>query len=68
MTVLNGPNLTTGWPVIVFNYSCIPLSVYRTTERYKAYVDALARSGYIVFKPDFCGHGNSEKRKSLCSF
>ncbi len=25
-----------------------------------AYVDALARSGYIVLKPDYRGHGNSE--------
>jgi hypothetical protein len=25
-----------------------------------AYVDALARNGYIVFKSDYRGHGNSE--------
>jgi len=49
-----------GWPVIVFNHGYIPPREYRTTERYVAYVDGFARSGYIVFKPDYRGHGNSE--------
>ena len=31
-----------------------------TTERYIAYVDLIARSGYIVFRSDYRGHGNSE--------
>jgi dipeptidyl aminopeptidase/acylaminoacyl peptidase len=49
-----------GWPVIVFNHGYIPPPQYRTTERYVAYVDALARNGYIVLRPDYRGHGNSE--------
>ncbi|MBI2641519.1 S9 family peptidase [Candidatus Roizmanbacteria bacterium] len=49
-----------GWPVIVFNHGYIPPAEYQTTERYVAYVDGFARSGYIVFKPDYRGHGNSE--------
>ncbi len=49
-----------GWPVIVFNHGFIPPASYRTTERYVAYVDALARNGYIVFRPDYRGHGSSE--------
>ncbi len=49
-----------GWPVIIFNHGYIAPEAYKTTERYVAYVDALARSGYIVFKPDYRGHGNSE--------
>jgi dipeptidyl aminopeptidase/acylaminoacyl peptidase len=60
LTVPEGEKLPTGWPVIIFNHGYIPPSVYRTTERYVAYVDALARSGYIVFKPDYRGHANSE--------
>ncbi|HEX9118330.1 MAG TPA: alpha/beta fold hydrolase [Anaerolineae bacterium] len=60
MTTPNGPRPKTGWPVIVFNHGYIPPSVYRTTERYVAYVDAIARSGYIVFKSDYRGHGSSE--------
>jgi dipeptidyl aminopeptidase/acylaminoacyl peptidase len=46
--------------VIVFNHGYIPPQQYRTTERYVAYVDAFARSGYIVLRPDYRGHGSSE--------
>jgi dipeptidyl aminopeptidase/acylaminoacyl peptidase len=60
MTVPNGDKPTTGWPVIVFNHGYIQPSQYRTTERYVAYQDALARAGYITFKSDYRGHGNSE--------
>lgn len=49
-----------GWPVIIFNHGYIPPDQYRTTERYIAYVDAIARAGYIVFKPDYRGHGESQ--------
>jgi uncharacterized protein len=60
LTVPNGPKPATGWPVIIFNHGYIPPKIYRTTERYVAYVDAIARSGYIVFKSDYRGHGSSE--------
>jgi dipeptidyl aminopeptidase/acylaminoacyl peptidase len=60
LTVPFGEKPPTGWPVIVFNHGFIPPDVYRTTERYVAYVDWLARSGYIVFRPDYRGHGFSE--------
>jgi uncharacterized protein len=60
MTVPNGEKPPTGWPVIIFNHGYIPPEVYRTTERYVAYVDQIARSGYIVFKSDYRGHDRSE--------
>lgn len=60
MTVPDGDKPATGWPVIVFNHGYIQPSQYRTTERYVAYQDALARAGYITFKSDYRGHGNSE--------
>lgn len=60
MTVPFGEKPATGWPVIIFNHGFIPPAQYRTTERYVAYVDWLARSGYIVFRSDYRGHGNSE--------
>ena len=60
LTVPNGAKPATGWPVIIFNHGYIPPTVYRTTERYGAYVDGFARNGYIVFKPDYRGFGSSE--------
>lgn len=60
MTIPFGDKPDTGWPVIIFNHGYITPSEYRTTERYVAYVDAIAQHGYIVFKPDYRGHGNSE--------
>lgn len=49
-----------GFPLIFFNHGYIPPNEYQTTQRYEAYVDAFARNGYIVFKSDYRGHGNSE--------
>jgi len=49
-----------GFKAIVFNHGYIPPAVYQTTERYAAYVDYLARNGFVVFKIDYRGHGNSE--------
>ena len=46
--------------MIIFNHGFIPPNVYRTTERYIAYVDLIARSGYIVFRSDYRGHDRSE--------
>jgi len=60
MTVPIGERPSTGWPVIIFNHGYIPPDVYRTTERYIAYVDQIASSGYIVFKSDYRGHDRSE--------
>src|SRR5438309_708433 len=60
LTVPNGAKPASGWPVIIFNHGYIPPTVYRTTERYIAYVDAFARNGYIVFKPDYRGFGSSQ--------
>jgi len=60
LTVPVGKKPEAGWPVIIFNHGYIQPSLYQTTERYVAYVDALARNNYIVFKPDLRGNGNSQ--------
>lgn len=49
-----------GFPAIVFNHGYIPPKQYVTTDRYVSYVDSLARNGFVVFKIDFRGNGNSE--------
>jgi dipeptidyl aminopeptidase/acylaminoacyl peptidase len=60
LTVPNGAPPEAGWPVVIFNHGYIPPAQYRTTERYVAYVDGFARHGYLVFRPDYRGHGSSE--------
>ncbi len=60
LTIPRGERPESGWPIIVFNHGYIPPEVYRTTERYVAYQDAFSRNGYIVLKPDYRGHGESE--------
>jgi dipeptidyl aminopeptidase/acylaminoacyl peptidase len=60
LTIPTGEKPTTGWPTIVFNHGYIPPAEYRTTERYIAYTDAFSRNGYILFRPDYRGHGSSE--------
>ena len=49
-----------GWPAIIFNHGYIAPEVYKTTEKYVAYQDGFARVGYVTFKSDYRGHGNSE--------
>jgi uncharacterized protein len=60
LTVPQGQTPPAGWPAIIFNHGYIPPNQYRTTERYVDYVDYFARNGYIVFRSDYRGHGNSE--------
>jgi fermentation-respiration switch protein FrsA (DUF1100 family) len=60
LTVPFGDPPAGGFKAIVFNHGYIPPTVYRTTERYVAYVNYLARSGFVVFKIDYRGNGESE--------
>ena len=60
LTIPDGEMPEGGWPAIVFNHGYIPPDVYRTTERYIAYVDRLASSGYVVYRIDYRGHDRSE--------
>lgn len=60
LTIPNSTMPEGGFPAIVFNHGYIPPAQYKTTEKYVAYVDSLARNGFVVFKIDLRGHGNSE--------
>jgi dipeptidyl aminopeptidase/acylaminoacyl peptidase len=60
LTIPSGVSPQGGFPAIIFNHGYISPSVYKTTEKYVAYQNAFARSGYVTFKSDFRGHGNSE--------
>jgi dipeptidyl aminopeptidase/acylaminoacyl peptidase len=60
LTVPFGDPPPDGFKAIIFNHGYIPPDEYQTLERYTSYVNYLARSGFVVFKIDFRGHGNSE--------
>jgi dipeptidyl aminopeptidase/acylaminoacyl peptidase len=60
ITVPKGDQPEGGWPAIVFVHGYIPPTQYQTTQKYLDYVDYLARSGFVVFKIDLRGHGESE--------
>jgi len=53
-----------GFKAVVFNHGYIPPDVWDNTTRYVSYADYLARSGFVVFKIDYRGHGNSEGEAS----
>lgn len=60
LTIPSGEMPKDGWPAIVFIHGYIPPEQYVTTERYNDYVDYLARNGFVVFKIDLRGYGDSE--------
>ncbi|WP_102124962.1 alpha/beta hydrolase family protein [Deinococcus planocerae] len=68
LTVPNGTPPKGGWPAIVFNHGYIPPQQYRTTERYVAYIDAFARAGFVVLKPDYRGHGSSQGEPAAAAY
>lgn len=60
LTVPNATPPLGGFPAIIFNHGYIPPKEYITTEKYVAYTDAFSRDGYVLFRPDYRGNGNSE--------
>jgi len=60
LTIPEGAAPHGGWPAIIFNHGYIPPDEYRTTERYVAYVDRIASSGYVVYRVDYRGHDASD--------
>lgn len=60
LTIPTGTEPYGGWPGVVFVHGYIPPSQYQTLQNYVDYVDYLAENGFVVFKIDLRGHGNSE--------
>jgi uncharacterized protein len=57
-------NNTQKHPAVIFIHGYIPPTQYKTTDNYSAYVDYLAKNGFVVLKVDLRGHGTSEGEAS----
>jgi dipeptidyl aminopeptidase/acylaminoacyl peptidase len=60
LTVPIGKKPNNSWPVILLNHGYVPPKQYSTENSYTSFIDPLASAGYIVFKPDYRGNGNSQ--------
>ena len=67
LTIPNGsvPRIPTesgevGWPAVIFIHGYIPPTQYNSVQNYYDYVDYLGRNGFVIFKIDLRGNGNSE--------
>ncbi len=60
LTVPIGQKPKDGWPVIIIDHGYIPPAQYSTTDSYALITDPLASRGFMVFKPDYRGNGNSQ--------
>lgn len=60
LTIPKGDKPEAGWPAILFNRGFIDLKEYKTEWQYTRYVHFLASAGYVVFKSDYRGAGDSE--------
>lgn len=60
LTVPKGARPEKGFPAIMFVHGYIPPTQYVTTKNYVAFQAVLAKNGFVTFKPDLRGHGESE--------
>lgn len=60
LTKPTGEKPKDGYPAIIFIHGYIPPTQYQTLTRYTDHIDYLTRNGFVVFKIDLRGHGNSE--------
>lgn len=49
-----------GYPAVLFMHGHIPPKQYSTLNSYPTYPLNLSRNGFVMFKPDLRGHGESE--------
>ncbi|HUD45000.1 MAG TPA: alpha/beta fold hydrolase [Patescibacteria group bacterium] len=63
LTMPLGTKPKNGWPAILFNHGYIAPETYQTNPsvgQYASYYPVFSQNGYIVFKPDYRGNGNSQ--------
>lgn len=59
LLVPDGAKPKDGWPVVILNHGYIIPQRYTPDGNYIPYAEAFAENGYIVFKPNYRGHGKS---------
>jgi len=60
LTIPKGQTPSGGWPAVIFIHGYIQPDVYKTQVNYVFWVDSLAKRGFVVYKIDLRGHGQSE--------
>ncbi len=60
MNVPTGKKPKTGWPVVVVNHGYIDPQVFSTPNSYINTSGYFADAGFLVFKPDYRGHADSQ--------
>ena len=61
MSVPDSKRPVAGWPVVIISHGYIDPRTYRTDDAsYAQFIATLARAGYLVLKPDYRGHGQSQ--------
>lgn len=61
LSIPNTANNVNKVPAIILDHGYVVSDEYKSDEpRYAPYFDFLAKNGYVVFKPDYRGFGNSD--------
>lgn len=64
MITPSGTPPTNGWPVVIVNHGYIPPEKYSVTNSYINTSRYFASQGFLVLKPDYRGHDQSEGESS----
>ncbi len=60
MNVPNGLQPAGGFPVLILNHGYVDPASYSTEESYRQLADYYSTQGFLVLKPDYRAHGDSE--------